>query len=411
MAPGPLSRIGALEDSGVDGIQVPPGFSLRAVARHRFDPVTGYFDPLGLRGYAWHKAPDGGACFAADDGGWVYVSNCESKSVGGAGALRFAADGTVTQAYRVLDGTRRNCSGGATPWQTWLSCEEMQDGLVYECDPFGAWPDGRVWPALGCFNHEAAAIDLPTRSVFLTEDAGDGRFYRFLSERHIDSGWRKRLALDRGRLQVLEVEGYASGGYAEDATAMRQPRRTRWVDVTDVEQAQAAVRAQRGAAGLEVPGTAFRGAEGLWVHELPSALRSVPPEGGVPSRAFAFFACKGDNRVYAYDIDNQLIELLFDNSDIDLPVCDVDNLVVSPAGDVLVSEDGPLTRLLVIVPNGRARTLLSAGHEDSELTGPAFSPDGSRLYFSSQRGPNLPGFSRGTGVTYELTIPQEFRQV
>ena len=35
-------------------------------------------------------------------------------------------------------------------------------------------------------------------------------------------------------------------------------------------------------------------------------------------------------------------------------------------------------------------------HKGSELTGMAFSPDNSRLYFSSQRGTN------GSGITYEI---------
>jgi uncharacterized protein len=39
------------------------------------------------------------------------------------------------------------------------------------------------------------------------------------------------------------------------------------------------------------------------------------------------------------------------------------------------------------------------GHAGSELTGPAFSPDGTRLYFSSQRGSN------GDGVTFEVSGP------
>lgn len=37
----------------------------------------------------------------------------------------------------------------------------------------------------------------------------------------------------------------------------------------------------------------------------------------------------------------------------------------------------------------------------SEIAGPAFSPDGSRLYFSSQRGPT----GTGAGVTYEVQGP------
>ena len=40
-----------------------------------------------------------------------------------------------------------------------------------------------------------------------------------------------------------------------------------------------------------------------------------------------------------------------------------------------------------------------AGHDGSEVTGPVFSPDGSRLYVSSQR-----GFD-GDGMTFEITGP------
>ena len=38
----------------------------------------------------------------------------------------------------------------------------------------------------------------------------------------------------------------------------------------------------------------------------------------------------------------------------------------------------------------------------SEITGPAFSPDGTRLYFNSQRGGRN---GSGTGITYEVTLP------
>jgi len=75
-------------------------------------------------------------------------------------------------------------------------------------------------------------------------------------------------------------------------------------------------------------------------------------------------------------------------------------------------------RMIVVVPNEPAKVLVEATHPGSEITGPAFSPDGSRLYFSSQRGPNVPGGQAGVpadapgsgfGATHEFLIPPAFR--
>src|SRR5690606_23718148 len=113
IAPGPLADIGELVETGVDGILAPQAFEVPVVARDLSNAVSGVFDPLGLSGYHWHSAPDGGAVFPADDGGWVYVSTSETSPRGGVGALRFNALGRVVDAYRILDNTRRNCAGGA----------------------------------------------------------------------------------------------------------------------------------------------------------------------------------------------------------------------------------------------------------------------------------------------------------
>ena len=64
---GPLANIGELVDSGVDGILIPAGFSLRLVATAGRQPVSSAF------GYLWHPLPDGGAVFPVGDGGWVYA--------------------------------------------------------------------------------------------------------------------------------------------------------------------------------------------------------------------------------------------------------------------------------------------------------------------------------------------------
>ena len=148
-------------------------------------------------GYRWHDL-DGAATFPTSDGGWILVSNCEELK-GGASAIRFDRGGRVQDAYRILDGTTNNCSGGGTPWGT-LALLRGDRGYVWECDPTGSRP-ARRHPAMGAFKHEAAAVDPRERRIYLTEDLKDGLLYRFTPER-----WP---SLERGPLEAAMVR---SGG-------------------------------------------------------------------------------------------------------------------------------------------------------------------------------------------------------
>ena len=133
----------------------------------------------------FHYEPDAAACVPNPDGdGWIYVSNSEEGDEdGGVGSIVFDAVGNVVDYKRVLSGTSRNCGGGLTPWNTWISCEENdEDGQIYEVDPAGKRSKRTVLGQSWGGNYESFAYDVrdPSRPrFFYTEDKSDGALRRF----------------------------------------------------------------------------------------------------------------------------------------------------------------------------------------------------------------------------------------
>ncbi|OEJ26975.1 translocation protein TolB [Streptomyces agglomeratus] len=341
---------GGLGSADANGIRLPSGFSSRVIARSG--------QKVGSTAYTWHNAPDGGACYA-DGTGWIYVSNSEISPSGGAGAVRFSSTGAITSAYRILSSTRQNCAGGKTPWNTWLSCEEVDRGYVYETDPWGVKAAVRR-DAMGRFKHEAAAADPVRRTIYLTEDVTDGCFYRFTPTTWGD--------LSSGRLEVLKMGSGTSGPVT-------------WATVPDPSGATATRNQVSGA-------KRFNGGEGCYYAD-----------------DVCYFTTKGDNRVWQYNAAAQTIELAYDDSLVSgtAPLTGVDNVTGTASGDLFVAEDGGTMEICVITPDDVVAPFLRIdGQSGSEICGPAFSPDGRRLYFSSQRGTS--GSSSG-GITYEVTGP------
>ncbi|MGI9590736.1 MAG: alkaline phosphatase PhoX, partial [Myxococcota bacterium] len=272
---------GPLQSSDANGLRLPPGFSSRIVARSGA--------PVAATSHTWHEAPDGGATFATADGGWVYVSNAELYKQGGVGAIRFAPDGTIVDAYPILSGTDRNCAGGPTPWGTWLSCEEIDEGRVYECNP-QAPSQGVLVPSLGTFRHEAAAVDPVHGTVYLTEDQRNGRLYRFRCASY--------PSLAAGTLEVAEVldpEGRGPIGPG-------QVRRLRWHPLAEPNPAGGGASTRR------------RPAERATRYQVPASTAFDGGEGCSYRAGQVFFATKGDGRVWKLDTAADTLSIYYDQA-------------------------------------------------------------------------------------------------
>ena len=143
-----------------------------------------------------------------------------------------------------------------------------------------------------------------------------------------------------------------------------------------------------------VGATIFTGAEGIWYFD-----------GSI------YFTTKYDHSVHSIDLRTNAYSLIWKGDPDGLGIegavlSHVDNITVDAgSGDLIVAEDGGNMELVIITPDGAVAPfvrVVGAGHEDSEMTGPVFSPNRDRLYFSSQRGPStksieeiLPGIEIG----------------
>lgn len=341
---------------GVDanGVWLRPGFTSRIIARGG-EVVAG-------TSTTYRIFPDGAATFVDVDtpGGWYLTVNHEVPGgEGGVTSIRFAPDGTVIAAQSVCSYTSLNCAGGPTPWGTWLTCEEWDGGFVWECDPTGVQPAQRH-SAMGAFAHEAAAIAADGR-CYLTEDRPDGGFYRF----------------------TPSVAGDLSSGVLEIATGSA-PGAITWVPVPNPRPTLLEPACRR-----QVPGSIeFDGGEG------------VATDG-----TLVWFTTKGDDRVWEYDSATSQLSLRYQAGG-SSELSGVDNLWLDrSSGGLLVAEDGGNMEVVVLHQDNTVEPLVRLpGQDHSEITGPCFSPDGQRLYFSSQRA-QVGDVGLPVGITYEVTGP------
>ena len=397
------------ETTGLALIELPEGFRYRTISWYGDVMTNGQLTP---------PLHDGMSAFAGRDGTVVLVRNHEvSATTGAFGAPAYdpqAAGGTTTvvfdpQSERVLSvnpslaGTFTNCAGGPTPWGSWLSCEESltspesnaaatrQHGYIFEV-PHDGVSNAQPLVDMGCFWHEAIAVDPATGIVYETEDRTQAGLYRFLPQTP------GRLA-DGGKLQMLAV------AKRPQLDTRRDQRRqatydVEWVDIPEpnTPHVDPLARDTHGVMqqGLDRGGAIFARLEGAWFGQ---------------GRLYVTATNGGDARmgqVWELDPTAGRLRLVFES-----PGPDVlnmpDNICLSPRGGLALCEDGTqIQRLQGLTRDGRIFTfarnnIVLNGQKHGfigdfstrEWAGVTYSPDGKWLFANIQ----IPG------VTLAITGP------
>lgn len=419
-----LDKFGPLIPDPNGVIDLPNGFTYQVVSRVGDTMSDGFRVPAAHDGMAAFAGPRGltilvrnhevsaglparhGAfgtrneLFEKLDADLLYdVGNNGTPCLGGTTTLVYdTQQRRLEGSYLSLAGTLRNCAGGPTPWNSWITCEETVEragptlakdhGYCFEVPATEAPTLFKAIPvkAMGRFNHEAVAVDPSSGIVYQTEDRGDGLIYRFIPKTSA------RLA-DGGRLQALCFKGRKRLDTRNWETKRVQPgivHEVTWIDLDDIDSPADDLRYR----GFEKGAACFARGEGMWYGQ--GALYFACTNGGrqqkgqvwryVPSRAEG---SKDEEH------DPGRLQLFIEPDDGTL-VENCDNVTVTPWGDLILCENGPGEEFLVgVTPAGQIYKLARNAMDHSDLAGATFAPDGSTLFVNLQ----------GKGVTVAISGP------
>ncbi|VVT07573.1 alkaline phosphatase PhoX [Erythrobacter sp. EC-HK427] len=391
LATASANRFGPLQPDPAGVLDLPEGFSYRVISRlgDMMDDGEGVPD-----------AADGMGCFDLGNGKISLVRNHELRPDRAAPVAVSPAFDTVQRSllalpggtttiildaetleverqYRSLAGTIRNCAGGVTPWNTWLTCEEntsradgrinQDHGWVFEVPAdSGGLVDPVPLRAMGRFNHEAACVDPASGMVYLTEDRDDSILYRFIPAE------RGNLAAG-GTLQALVIAGVAdTRNQSGAAMAARTAYAGTWITLDNVEAPEDDLRLRGAAAGAAV----FARGEGIWMGE--GEMYFTATSGGAAGEGQIFRLAPRTN-------GPDMVELFYE-SPAQSEFSYGDNLTVAPFGDLIVCEDQYSDTvdnyLRGITPAGEAYAF-GRLRIQTEPAGACFSPDGRTLFVNA----------------------------
>ena len=387
-------------------IDLPKGFDYRVISRLGNIMDDGFLVP---------NSADGMGAFDLGKGKVALVRNHE-LSVGDSGVGPFAgavprdfttydrmADdksmplpgGTTTLIYDMktgqreaewlsLSGTIRNCSGGITPWGSWLTCEEnmtkagngvgKDHGYIFEVP---ATHRGLVTPvplkAMGRFNHEAACVDPRTGIAYLTEDRGDSLLYRFIPN-------EKGQLAKGGRLEALafvEADIKDTRNWTEVQVSKGKQYRVKWVPLSEPESPNDDLRKQGAAKGAAL----FARGEGIFWGK--GELFFACTNGGAAKYGQIFRYRPAVNEGLSGESDAPgMIDLFMESTNAAFYNYG-DNIAVMPNGHLLVCEDQytDISDNHIRGVDGAGRTyMIAKSRVQTEFAGGCFSPDGSTLF-------------------------------
>lgn len=397
-------------------LKLPKGFSYKVISERGARMDDGQIVPPAHDGMATFPGPDGLTLIVRNhevsplqEDKVEYLKSSEWKGISDSKRYDSGANGThctggtttlvfdtrtqeLKRHYLSLTGTIRNCSGGVTPWGSWITCEEnvnrandqLKKDHGYNFEVPANYEIGLVDPVplkdMGRFNHEAVSVDPASGIVYQTEDRPDGLIYRYIPN------VRGHLA-EGGRLQALVIRGAPSSDTRnwEEVDLLSFPVNlsveVEWIDIDDPTAPNDDLRYK----GFENGAARFARGEGMFYGngEIYFACTNGGPKklGQIfRYRPSAFEGMSGESE------NPGKLELFIESQDLELlKACD--NLTVAPWGDIVICEDDNESSAIVgITTEGK---IYKIGHVEveSEVAGACFSPDGTTLFVNIQKSP------------------------